>query len=241
MSETMNQNDANIIAFNPAGNDGTAIGPRHEHLRMLEAIVFASAEPVSERALNERLPEDVALGELMAELQQVYANRGVNLVKIGSNWAFRTADDLSFLLQREAVTVKKLSRAALEVMATIAYHQPTTRAELEDIRGVATSKGTLDVLMEAGWIKMRGRRRTPGRPITYGTTDEFLDHFGISELRDLPGLDELRGAGMLQSQVPAKFSVPVPYDSEELQQDEDPFTSDDLEELGLLSPLGDEE
>lgn len=237
----MKQNDAKIIAFNPSGNDGLEAKPNHEHLRMVEAIVFASAEPVSERALGERLPDDVKLDELMAELQQIYINRGVNLVKIGKNWAFRTADDLSFLLQREAVSIKKLSRAALEVMATIAYHQPTTRAELEEIRGVATSKGTLDVLMEAGWIKMRGRRRTPGRPITYGTTDEFLDHFGLSELKDLPGLDELRGSGLLQSQLPAKFSVPVPYDSDELQEDEDPLTHDDLEDLGLLSPMGGEE
>ncbi|MBL4597484.1 MAG: SMC-Scp complex subunit ScpB [Rhizobiaceae bacterium] len=240
MSENMKQNDAKILTFGPAGGDEMAIKPRHEHLRMVEAIVFASAEPVSERALSERLPEDVALDELMADLQQLYANRGVNLVKIGNNWAFRTADDLSFLLQREAVAIKKLSRAALEVLATIAYHQPTTRAELEDIRGVSTSKGTLDVLMETGWVKMRGRRRTPGRPITYGTTDEFLDHFALSELRDLPGLDELRGSGLLQSQLPAKFSVPVPYDSDELQEDEDPFTPEDLEDLGLLSPLGDE-
>ena len=237
MSKTVKQDDGNVVAFSPAGGDSTEVRPRHEHLRMVEAIVFASAEPVSERALSERLPDDIELGDLMVELQQLYANRGVNLVKIGNNWAFRTADDLSFLLQREAVVVKKLSRAALEVMATIAYHQPVTRAELEDIRGVQTSKGTLDVLMEAGWIKMRGRRRTPGRPVTYGTTDDFLDHFGISELRDLPGLDELRGSGLLQSQIPARFSVPVPYDSDELQDDEDPFTPDDLEDLGLLSPL----
>jgi len=240
MPETVQKPDANVIEFNPAGTDEAATVFLKEHLRMVEAIVFASAEPVSERSLRDRLPEQVDLGRIMEQLRQDYSGRGVNLVKIGGNWAFRTADDLGFLLQREAIEVKKLSRAALEVMATIAYHQPATRAEVEEIRGVATSKGTLDVLMETGWIKMRGRRRTPGRPVTYGTTDAFLDHFGFSELKDLPGLEELKGAGLLQSQLPARFQVPVPFDGEELQEDEAPFTPEDLEELGLLPPIGDE-
>lgn len=238
MAEFAEQTEAKILEFDPAGsNRGPSVETR-EHLRMLEAILFASAEPVAEKALADRLPEDVQLSELLSDLQHLYEGRGVNLVKIGSNWAFRTADDLSFLLQKETIDVKKLSRAALEVLATIAYHQPATRAEVEEIRGVATSKGTLDVLMESGWVKMRGRRRSPGRPVTYGTTDEFLDHFGLSELSDLPGLEELKGSGLLQSQMPAKFSVPTPYDSEELQEDEDPLTDDDIEELGLLPPRG---
>lgn len=230
--------EAEIVNFNPAGEGSKDL---RELLRIVEAIVFASSEPVSEKALAERLPEDADLKLLMQELQQAYIGRGVNLVKVGSNWAFRTADDLGFLLQKEAITVKKLGRAALEVLATIAYHQPVTRAEVEEIRGVATSKGTLDVLMEANWVKMRGRRKTPGRPVTYGTTDHFLDHFGIEELRDLPGLEELKGSGMLQSQLPASFQVPVPHDSDELTEDEEAFTLDDVEELGLLSPMGEEE
>ena len=129
----------------------------------------------------------------MLSLQEFYEKRGVNLVKIEDAWAFRTAGDLSFLMSRDAVQQKKLSRAALEVLAIIAYHQPVTRAEIEEVRGVETSKGTLDTLMETGWVKMRGRRRTPGRPVTYGTTLTFLDHFGLGELRDLPGMDELKG------------------------------------------------
>lgn len=209
-----------------------------ETARMVEAILFASAEPVSTRALAERVPEGMDIADVMEKLAADYKGRGVTLVQVGGNWAFRTADDLGFLLQKEAVEQKKLSRAGLEVMAVIAYHQPVTRAEIEEIRGVSTSKGTLDVLLETGWIRMRGRRRTPGRPVTYGTTDSFLDHFGLAELRDLPGLDELKGAGLLQTQLPSNFSMPLPDDGEVLAEDEDPLTQDDLEELGLLPPGG---
>jgi segregation and condensation protein B len=127
------------------------------------------------------------------------------------------------------------------VLATIAYHQPVTRAEIEDVRGVATSKGTLDVLMETGWVRMRGRRRTPGRPVTYGTTPAFLDHFGLEELRDLPGMDELKGAGLLSGRVPSNFQIPSPQANDELGDDEDPITQMDLEELGLLTPMGEAE
>ena len=141
-----------------------------EAMRMAEAIVFASAEPVTEKALLARLPEGVDVAAVMSALQAAYEKRGVNLVKVGDGWAFRTAGDLAFLMSRDAVQQKKLSRAALEVLAIIAYHQPVTRAEIEDIRGVETSKGTLDTLMETEWVRMRGRRRTPGRPVTYGTT-----------------------------------------------------------------------
>ncbi len=209
-----------------------------ENLRMVEAIIFASSEPVSEAALIKRLPEDVNLKAVLGELNKFYAQRGVNLVKIGTNWAFRTADDLGFILQKEAVEVKKLSRAALEVLATIAYHQPVTRAEIEDVRGVATSKGTLDVLLETGWVRMRGRRRTPGRPVTYGTSEDFLAHFGLAELRDLPGLDELKGAGLLQTQLPTNFSMPLPNDDTELNEGEDPLSLEDIEELGRFPPSG---
>jgi len=231
------QREAQILDFNPTGGDEGAHANLRENLRMVEAIVFASSEPVSEKALLGRLPEGTDLKSVLEEVKQVYSARGVNLVQIGTNWAFRTADDLGFLLQREAVEVKKLSRAALEVMAIIGYHQPVTRAEIEDVRGVSTSKGTLDVLMETGWVRMRGRRRTPGRPVTYGTTDDFLSHFGLSELADLPGLEELKGAGLLQSQLPANFSMPFPNDDEALNEDEEPFTLEDIEELGLLPPV----
>ncbi len=236
--------NATILPF-VRGGDATGgespAGHSLEQLRMIEAILFASAEPISEKVLAERLPEGADVSALLQELQQAYASRGVNVVKIGNNWAFRTADDLGFLLSREAVEVKKLSRAALEVLATIAYHQPVTRAEIEEVRGVSTSKGTLDVLLETGWVRMRGRRKTPGRPVTYGTSNVFLDHFGLSELRDLPGLEELKGAGLLQADMPSNFKMPAPSDSEELTDDEDPFTPEDLEELGLLSPSGGEE
>lgn len=211
-------------------------------LRMVEAILFASAQPVTEKALKERLPSDVDVAMLLGELQEIYSNRGINLRQVGGAWVFRTAADLAFLMNREAVQLKKLSRAALEVLAIIAYHQPVTRAELEDIRGVETSKGTLDVLMETGWIKFRGRRRTPGRPITYGTTASFLDHFGLQEVRDLPGIDELRGAGLLSARMPSNFAIPVPFnDPDELTEDEDPLTDIDLEELGLLTPKVEQE
>lgn len=232
-------NEAQIIEFNPAGDGSRMSREMLEHMRIIEAVIFASSEPVSETALEQRLPEGAEIAPLLKELQHAYSARGVNLVRMGNHWAFRTADDLGFLLQREAVESKKLSRAALEVMAIIAYHQPVTRAEIEEIRGVSTSKGTLDVLMETGWVKMRGRRKVPGRPVTYGTTLDFLDHFGLEDLKDLPGLDELKGAGLLRSQLPANFAVPIPNDMDELADDEDPFTLDDIEELGLLPPQGD--
>jgi segregation and condensation protein B len=208
-----------------------------EAMRMAEALVFASAEPVTEKALAGRLPEGIDVPQVMAELQRAYEKRGVNLVRVADAWAFRTAGDLAFLMSRDAVQQKKLSRAALEVLAIIAYHQPVTRAEMEDIRGVETSKGTLDLLLETGWVRMRGRRRVPGRPVTYGTTEGFLDHFGLAEVRDLPGMEELKGAGLLSPRMPSNFSMPQPpADPDELTEEEDPLTDIDLEELGLLTP-----
>lgn len=208
-----------------------------EIVRMAEAIVFASAEPVSEKQLAARLPEGVDLAATMRELQQIYAMRGVNLLKIGEGWAFRTAGDLAFLMSRDTVQQKKLSRAALEVLAIIAYHQPVTRAEIEEVRGVETSKGTLDTLLETEWVRMRGRRKTPGRPVTYGTSEAFLDHFSLEELRDLPGIEELKGAGLLSSRMPANFTIPLPpVDADMLAEDEEPLTDIDLEDLGLLTP-----
>lgn len=225
--------------FFPAASADNPAARLHlqEAMRMAEAVLFASAEPVTEKALAARLPVETDVGTVLAELQRFYDRRGVNLVRSGDAWAFRTAGDLAFLMSREQVSQKKLSRAALEMLAIIAYHQPVTRAEIEEIRGVETSKGTIDTLMETGWIRFRGRRRTPGRPVTYGTTPTFLDHFGLEELRDLPGIDELKGAGLLSPRMPANFNVPSPpADPDALAEDEDALTDVDLEELGLLTP-----
>jgi segregation and condensation protein B len=165
--------------------------------RLLEAILFAAAEPVEQSALQQRFGDGINVASLLHDLSNEYRSRGVNLVASGGRWAFRTAADLSPLLQTETEVTTRLSRAAIETLAIIAYHQPVTRAEIESIRGVATSKGTLDILMEAGWIKPGRRRETPGRPVTWVSTPEFLDHFSLESLRDLPGVDELRAAGML--------------------------------------------
>jgi segregation and condensation protein B len=206
-----------------------------EHLRLIEALLFAAAEPLDEKTLAARLPEEVDVRAVLARLQAEYAGRGVNLVRIAGKWTFRTATDLAWLLARDAVETRKLSRAALETLAIIAYHQPVTRAEVEDIRGVAASKGTLDVLLETQWIRPRGRRKAPGRPITYGTTEAFLRHFGLEALADLPGLDELKGAGLFDGRLPAGFSVPAPSDDSSLREDEEPLEPGDLD-LGLAPP-----
>ena len=224
----------------PEAEGGTIVDPRrlHEAARIAEALVFASSSPVPEAYIADRLPGGVDVLHVMRELKALYAGRGVNLVAVDDAWAFRTAPDLSFVIRTDETEVRKLSRAALEVLSIIAYHQPVTRAEIEDIRGVQTSKGTLDVLMEAGWVRFRGRRRSPGRPVTFGTTRDFLDHFGLEELRDLPGLEELKGAGLLSGRIPSNFQVPLPLGEDEMAEDEDPITQLDLEELGLLTPGG---
>ena len=167
--------------------------------RLVEAILFASAEPVSERELMARLPKGANLEATLSELEAHYRDRGVRLLKIGNTWAFRTAADLGPFLARERQIQRKLSRAAIETLAIIAYHQPITRAEIEGVRGVQLSKGTLDVLFECGWIGPKGKRNTPGRPVTWGTTLAFLDHFALGSLDDLPGLDDLKAAGLLDA------------------------------------------
>jgi segregation and condensation protein B len=197
------------------------------HLRILEALIFASAEPLRAVDMAPYLGEGVGVDGLLLQLQTQYEGRGVNLVRRGDGWAFRTAQDLGFLLRREEHETRPLSRAALETLSIIAYHQPATRAEIEEVRGVATGKGTLDLLMEAGWVRMRGRRRTPGRPVTYGTTDAFLDHFGLEALSDLPGLDELKGSGLLSGRLPSDLQIPLPFDGA-LRDDEDPLDPSDL-------------
>ncbi|HEV7694195.1 MAG TPA: SMC-Scp complex subunit ScpB [Hyphomonadaceae bacterium] len=208
---------------------------RPEHLRLLEAMLFATTVPLDEKTLASRLPEGVDLKASLYALQAEYSVRGVNLVRIAGKWTFRTAGDLSWLLTKEATVPKKLSRAAIETLAVIAYHQPVTRAEVEEIRGVVMSKGTFDVLMETGWIKPRGRRKVPGRPITYGTTEDFLSHFGLEELGSLPGLEELKGSGLLDNRLPPGFAVPMPSDDPALRDDEDPLEPGDLD-LGLAPP-----
>ncbi|MFL6798972.1 MAG: SMC-Scp complex subunit ScpB [Xanthobacteraceae bacterium] len=212
-----------------------AAAPRAEELRLLEAMLFASAEPLDEKVLAERLPQNLDVREALVRLQEDYASRGVNLVRINGKWTFRTASDLSWLLSKETVETRKLSRAAIETLAIIAYHQPVTRAEIEEVRGVTTSKGSVDVLLETGWIRPRGRRKAPGRPVTYGTNEEFLSHFGLDSLGDLPGLDELKGSGLLDGRLPSGFSVPMPSDDPALREDEDPLEPQDLD-LGLAPP-----
>jgi segregation and condensation protein B len=169
------------------------------------------------------------------QLQKEYEPRGVNLVRVAGKWSLRTAGDLAWLLTRESTVTRKLSRAAVETLSIVAYHQPVTRAEIEEIRGVTTSKGTLDVLLETGWIRLRGRRKAPGRPVTYGTSEAFLSHFGLDALTDLPGVDELKGAGLIEGSLPAGFSVPMPSDDPALREDEDPLEPGDLD-LGLAPP-----
>ena len=168
-----------------------------KNLRLLEALLFASQKPISEKQLVERLPDDADISKLVSALKDIYDGHGINLVQVGGGWAFRTAPELGSHLVLERDVRRKLSRAAVETLSIIAYYQPITRAEIEEIRGVTVSKGTIDVLFEAHWIGPKGRRRSPGRPITWGTTEQFLDHFGISKLDDLPGVDELKAAGLL--------------------------------------------
>jgi segregation and condensation protein B len=211
---------------------------RSQNLRIIEAMLFASAEPVALDKFQEFLSADTDVLALLADLQENYKNRGVNIVQVSGKWALRTAEDMSAILRKETVEQKKLTKAALETLSIVAYHQPVTRAEIEDVRGVAISKGTLDNLLEIGWVRMRGRRKTPGRPVTYGTTEAFLSHFGLNELTDLPGLQELKAAGLLDGNIPPGFDVPVPRLSDDLTADEDPL--DGTEQLPLEMHLPEE-
>src|SRR5689334_1895527 len=195
-----------------------------QHVRMAEALLFASSEPLDTKALAAALPSGADVAAIMSRLQREYEGRGVTLVCVAEKWQFRTASDLAFLLRKEQPEQRRLSRAALETLAIVAYHQPVTRAEIEDIRGVALSKGTIDALMEVGWVKIRGRKRTPGRPVTYGTTEAFLVQFGLESVNHLPGVDELRAAGFLDAAPPSGLEIPNP--SDQLAPDEDPFEAD---------------
>ncbi len=228
----------------PANIAALPSADRREKLRVLEALLFAASEPLDVQHLANHLAAGDDVTALLTELQGFYASRGINLVRVAGKWAFRTADDLSFLLEKHATEERKLSKAALETLAIIAYHQPVTRAEIEEIRGVQTSKGTLDVLLETGWIRPRGRRRAPGKPITYGTTENFLAHFNLDTVKDLPGLQELKGAGLLDSNLPPDFKVPEPTDVAALMPDELPLEDDAdaaQEELALDLPDDEED
>ncbi len=227
------------LLFDLAAQDAESLMAREkpdaalrEAMRICEALIFASAEPLGEEEMRKRLPEDADLSGALALLKAEYFGRGVNLVRVGAKWTFRTAPDLAWILQREKIEPKKLSRAAMETLAIIAYHQPATRAEIEEIRGVALSKGTMDVLLETGWVRLRGRRRAPGRPITYGTTEKFLLHFGLEQISDLPGLDELKGAGLFDGRLPKSFGVPQPRDDAGLMEDEEPLGDEPAEDFG---------
>ena len=196
---------------------------RSELLRILEAMLFASNAPLSEKDLAVRLPEGANIIGMLDELKAQFANRGVHLTPVGTGWAFRTAPDLAAYMEIEKSVVRRLSRAAVETLAIVAYHQPITRAEIEEIRGVSLSRGTLDILLEAGWIRPRGRRQVPGKPITWGTSDAFLDHFGLESLSALPGVEELKAAGLLdkrQSWSPITEIEAGDVDAEEIGDDE---------------------
>ncbi len=197
-----------------------------QHLRMAEALLFAAVEPLDEETLAVRLPAGADVPGILEELARTYEDRGVRLAKVAGRWAFTTAPDLAFLLEEHRQVTRRLSRAGLETLAIIAYHQPVTRAEVEQTRGVSLSQGTLDLLMETGWVRMRGRRRTPGRPLTYGVTDEFLVHFGLESIDDLPGLAELKAAGLLELDAPAS-GLPLPGESLSGETAEDPVGGDD--------------
>ena len=187
--------DRSLIETNPLSN-------LNDQLRAVEALLFASSDPLDEKTLTEILPENADIEKILEKIQELYKGRGVELTKVNNKWMFKTASDLSFIMQKEAKVQKKLSKAGLETLSIIAYHQPVSRAEIEEIRGVSVSPGTIDSLLELNWIRIKGRRKAPGNPITYGTTEEFLVHFDLSNIRDLPGLDVLKSTGLLDSNLP---------------------------------------
>ena len=216
--------------------DGEAIG---DDMRLLEALLFAAVEPIDIETLRERMPDGCDVGALLARLARDYAGRGVNLIRVADRWRVQTAVDLEHDLVDIREAPRKLSKAALETLAIIAYHQPVTRPEIEDIRGVSVSGGTIDVLMELGWVRIRGRRRTPGRPVTYGTTENFLAHFNLEQVTDLPGRDDLKAAGLLDARLPKDFEVPTPMLSMDI--DEDPIEDDDEDSEFMMDFMEDDE
>jgi segregation and condensation protein B len=199
-----------------------------ETVRRIEALLFAAAGPLSAADLERRLPEGADIGAALMALKAHYADRGVELVCVADRWRLQTAEDLAFLMTEERQEPRKLSKAAQETLAIVAYHQPVTRAEIEAVRGVQASRGTLDVLLELGLVRLRGRRRTPGRPVTFGTTDAFLEHYGLASLADLPGTQEMKALGLLSRDMPADFAVPDPTRE---SADEDPLDMEDTPEF----------
>jgi segregation and condensation protein B len=204
-----------------------AVNTERRNLRILEALLFAASEPLDEETLIGRLPLEANIQHLLATLAAEYEERGVRLVEVGGRWRFETAPDLAEVLTEVRQEPRKLSQAALETLSIIAYHQPVTRAEIEEIRGVAVSRGTLDLLFELRWIRPRGRRRTPGRPVTYGTTSQFLEYFSLSTIGDLPGTADLKAAGLLDARLPPDFTVPDPGRSEGMDGGEDPLDDEE--------------
>ena len=188
-----------------------------DNLRVLEALLFAASEPLDAESMKARLPKGSNLNKLLSLLKAQYENRGVNLVKTGNKWSFKTAQDLSSMMKKEKIVQRKLSKAATETLSIIAYHQPVTRAEVEDIRGVHFSPGTLDVLMELNWVRPIGRKKVPGRPIIYGTTERFLEYFQLEQVSDLPGLEELKAAGLLESRLPPNLDIKEPQEVDQSQ------------------------
>lgn len=196
-----------------------------DNLRVLEALLFAASEPLDAESMKARLPKGSNLNKLLSLLKAQYENRGVNLVKTGNKWSFKTAQDLSSMMKKEKIVQRKLSKAATETLSIIAYHQPVTRAEVEDIRGVHFSPGTLDVLMELNWVRPIGRKKVPGRPIIYGTTERFLEYFQLEQVSDLPGLEELKAAGLLESRLPPNLDIKEPQEVDQSQIE--PFAEDE--------------
>jgi segregation and condensation protein B len=215
-----------------------------EELRLLEALLFASAEPVSERVIAERLGEGADVPGLLEQLRAVYQGRGVELLQGNGRWSFRTAPDLVERLALEKLVPRKLSRAAIETLAIVAYHQPVTRAEIEEIRGVVVSTGTVDILLEEGWLKPRGRKQVPGRPVMWGTSNAFLDHFGLESIEDLPGIDELKAAGLLDSTRGASYSTrgaeTLLFDTEESDEALEPLVTGEEGEAAPETAAADE-
>ena len=198
-------------------NETNPLSDFSDQLRAVEALLFASSDPIDEKTLIEILPENADIEKIIEKIQDFYKGRGVELKKINNKWMFKTASDLSFIMQKEAKVQKKLSKAGLETLSIIAYHQPVSRAEIEEIRGVSVSPGTIDTLLELNWIRIKGRRKAPGNPITYGTTEEFLVHFDLANIQDLPGLDDLKSTGLLDSNLPPDM-FPINDDIEPIEE-----------------------
>jgi segregation and condensation protein B len=212
------------------------IDPRPDQLRLIEALLFASSSPLDEAALQERLPHGADIPSLIAELAAMYEGRGVNIVRVANGWTVRTAPDLASRLKLERKVARKLSRAAVETLAIVAYHQPVTRAEIEDIRGVVISKGTLDTLMEAGWIMPKGRKETVGRPVTWVTTERFLLHFGLADIGELPGVEELKASGLIGPRPATVLSETAVERPPHEDEDEDEAEEDEAERLSAFDP-----